>query len=117
MRLSEITGDKALEVVADLIEPVSEIVTDTEVSELLRKDEKISACKRILKFHQSAVIEILAVLEGENPEDYKSKVNVLTLPRKLIDIINDRALMELFRLPSQKMEGESYGSASAPTAE
>ena len=111
MRLSDIKGEKALDVVADLIEPVAEIMCDKEISEI-RKQEggRIKAISLAIKNHKSAVMSILAALNGQTVEEYAKECNVLSLPKQLLDIINDPAMFDLFTSQNQETSTPS-GSA------
>lgn len=98
MRLSEIEGDRALDVLADILEPASEIFGDGSVTEAFRNGDWIHGAKNAIKNHKRAVIEILAVIDGEDPNTYK--VNVLTLPTKLVELLNEPMVVQLFSSPS-----------------
>lgn len=114
MKLSEIKGEKALDVLADLIEPASEIMTDKMVVATAKSGQKMRAIKLAIKNHKKAVIEILAALDGaEDVDSYE--VNVLTLPVKFVEIFNDPDVMSLFTLQGQKTEKTSSGSATENT--
>ena len=108
MKLSEIKGEAALDVLADLFEPAAEIVSDKEIADLYKSEQLLKAVKVALKKHKKAVIQILAITEGEDPETYEP--NVLSLPAKLIEIFNDPELMGLFHSQGQTEETSS-GSA------
>ena len=112
MRLSDLKGEKALDALADVLEPVVEIVSDKEVVRLFRSDNKVRAVAAAIKKHKKAVITILAITEGENPETYEP--NILSLPAKALEILNDSALMNLFQLQSQT-DKTSSGSATEST--
>ena len=112
MKLSEIKGEAALDALADLIEPVSEIITDAEFVRLARSDApKMTLVKTAIKSHKKAIIEILAVLDGKDPETYE--VSILTLPMKLLEVFNDPEVISLFQ--SQGQEQTSSGSAMENT--
>lgn len=116
MKLSEYKGEKALDVLADLIEPASVIMADKEVTELARsKKPVVQIVKPILKKHKKEVIEILAALDGEDPKTYVKKVGIFTLPAKFIEIFNDPELMSLFTLQGQNTEKTNSGSATENT--
>ena len=103
MKLSEIKGDRALDVLADIMEPLARILTDEEITKTANNGEpKLLLAKKILKGHKKEVIEILAILDGEKPETYE--VNLLTLPVKLVEILNDPEIGNLFTLQGQKTE-------------
>lgn len=116
MRLSEIKGEKALDTLAEIVEPLGEILTDPEISEMHKAGlPKIKLVKPILKNHKKAVITILALLDGEDPENYE--VNLLTLPRKLMEVMDDKEINEVFLSQSQMTQEESFGSATENTEE
>lgn len=103
MKLSEIKGEAALDVLADLIEPAANILADEEIQKSVKSGEpKLLLVKKLLKSHKKEVIEILAILDGEEPETYK--VSLLTLPAKLLEIINDPEIGSLFTSQGQKTE-------------
>ena len=112
MKLSEITGEKAIDVLADILEPASEIVSDNEVTAHYQAGDMLKAIRAALKNHTKAVVEILAYTEGESPETYKP--NVLSLPAKLLEILTDPAIVDLFQLQSQESRTSS-GSAMVNT--
>ena len=111
MKLSEVKGEKALDMLADLIEPIMEIIEDKEVSKILEsrhnKDEADStkiilgrAVSAAIKNHKKAVITILATLDDIPVDQYEC--NLLSLPKKMMDIINDPAIFDLFTSQSQE---------------
>ena len=103
MRLSDIHGEKAIDALADLIEPLSVIFADPEVQNSVKKDEpKMILCRKILKAHAKEVITILAILDGEKPELYD--VTLLSLPMKLLELLNDPEVQSLFTLQAPNAE-------------
>jgi hypothetical protein len=111
MKLSEVKGEKALDMLADLIEPIMEIIEDKEVSKILKSrhnKDKADSTKIILgravsaaiKNHKKAVITILATLDDIPVDQYEC--NLLSLPKKMMDIINDPAIFDLFTSQSQE---------------
>lgn len=96
MKLSEIKGEQALDVLADIIEPITTICADEEISSMIKSGlPMIKTIKPIIKNHKKEIIEILAVIDGVEPEDYE--VNVLTLPVKLLELFNDPVFKEVFQ--------------------
>lgn len=117
MKLSEYKGEKALDLLADLIEPATAIMADKEISRLAKaKMPPIKIVKTAIKNHKPEVIEILAILDGADPKEYAEKVTLFTLPAKLLEIFNDPDLVSLFTLQGQKTEGTSSGSATESIA-
>ena len=118
MKLSEYKGEQALDMLADLIEPAAAIMADKEISNAAKANlPKIKIVKTAIKNHKPEVIEIMAILDGEDPEDYAEKVNLFTLPAKLLEILNDPDLMSLFTLQGQNKEETNSGSATESTEE
>lgn len=113
MKVSEIKGDNALDVLADIMEPAAEIMTDKQVVTELRSGNKIKGISLILKNHKKSITTILAVLDGEDPETYQP--TVATLPIKLLEIINDPDLSMLFISQSQNEIKTSSGSVTENT--
>lgn len=102
MKLTEITNEKALDTWADILEPVAEIIADETVKEKYRNDSKLKLVQYIIKTHKKAVIEILARLDGEEPDKYK--FNFVTVPVKVLEILNDPAIADLFTSRGQNGE-------------
>lgn len=112
-KLSDIHGEEALDVLADIIDPATEIMADQNLANYVRSGQNIAAIRVAIKDHKKAVIRVLATLDGEDPETYKP--GVLTLPIKLLEIINDPDVMQVFSLQGQKIGEEFSGSATAST--
>lgn len=111
-KLSEINGEDALDVLADIVDPLTEILTDKDVAEEFRSGQRIKAISVALKNHKKAALTIMAILDGEDVEKYKP--NLLALPRRIIDILNDPMIQELFSSESQT-EAASSGSPTEST--
>ena len=109
MKLSEYQGEAALDLLADLIEPAGEIMSDKEIGEVFKKN-RFKAIGLAIRNHKKAVMQILAVLDGVPVEEYKC--NVFSLPVKILEILNDSALVQLFTYQGQTGDANSSGSAS-----
>lgn len=94
MKLSEYKNEQALDILADILEPSAKIFSDKDVKQAFEKGDKISGIKAAIKGHKTEIIEILAVLDGVPVAEYEC--NVLTLPVKLLEILNDTDLMSFF---------------------
>lgn len=93
-KLSEIKGEDAMDVLADLIEPLSEFATDKTFIAMVRANKRMPAIQYALKTHKKALIRALAIIEGENPDDYNP--SILKLPAMLVELFNDPELIALF---------------------
>ena len=94
MKLTEIKDEAALDLIADLIDPVSEIASDKRIIELIKKGDRKAVIKALIKNHKKSIIEILAACEGVPVEEYH--INVLSLPIKLVQLFNDPDLIDFF---------------------
>ena len=112
MKFSEIKNEQAIEVLADMFEPIVEIASDAEIISAARNNDKVSTVKLMLKNHSRAIFELMAASEGIAPDDYKC--NILTLPTKLLGLLNRPELEFLFQSQSQETE-TSFGSATGNT--
>ena len=114
MKLSEYQGEAALDILADLIEPAGEIMTDKEIGEVFKKN-RFRAIGLAIKNHKKAVMQIMAIIDGVPVEEYKC--NVFTLPVKILELLNDPDIVQLFTYQGQTGDATSSGSASENTEE
>lgn len=95
MKLSDIKGEAAIDALADLMEPAAAIFADENIQRSISSGEpKLLLAKKLLKLHKKEVIKILAILDGEDPATYEP--TLLSLPVKLLEILNDPDLADLF---------------------
>lgn len=113
MKLSEIKGEAAIEVIAQIIEPATEIMTDKEFVSVARQKNIPKAASIALANHKRAVLTILAALDGEDPATYNP--SLLSIPAKLLELFNDPELMSLFQSPDQLSDSPSSGPRSENT--
>lgn len=125
MKLSDIKGERTIEVIADIIEPVASIATDEQAAGLLKRKKLPEGmtpnqflAKRVrehapqlLKTHKNDIITILSIIEGVSPEEYCEKLNLTRLIGDLIELFTDEVFKELFI--SAQSETENTLSTSA----
>lgn len=109
MKLSEYQGEAALDLLADLIEPAGEIMSDKEIGEVFKKN-RFKAIGLAIKNHKKSVMQILATMDGVPVDEYKC--NVFTLPAKILELLNDPEMIQLFQYQGQTGDANSSGSAS-----
>ena len=114
MKLSEYQGEAALDLLAGLIEPAGEIMSDKEIGEGFREN-RFKAIGQAIKNHKKAVMQIMATKDGVPVDEYKC--NVFTLPVKILEILNDPELVQLFTCQGQMGDAKSSGSVSGNTEE
>ena len=94
MKLSEIKGERALDVIADLMDPVMEIVSDAELKKYIDRENRLEAVKYLLKNYKKQVITCMAILHEEDPDKYEP--SLVTLPAMLLELLNEPELATLF---------------------
>lgn len=112
-KLSEYQNEEALDILADLIEPAAKIFSDKAIEREWNSGNRIGAVKVAIKNHKSEVIDILAIMEGIPRDEYKC--NVVTIPARLLEILNDPDLVDFFGQQSQSGTDVFSGSAMAST--
>ena len=120
MRVSDYKGEKALYKLAELLDPITVIMVDDEVRENLRKKSgRMAAVKAMIRNHAHAVIELLGILDdvdmSKNYDEYAKTVTLVSLPARLLEILNDPELMELFYSEGQNDLSASSGSHTGST--
>lgn len=114
-KLSDIKGEDALDVLADILDPATEIMTDNDVVMMARAGENIRAVSTAIKNHKRAVIQILAILDGEDPDEYRPPL--MAIPIKLLEVFNDPDMVQVFSLQGQTANEKLSGSAMENTEE
>lgn len=113
MKLFEAKGEDAIELLADLLDPISIISTDQKVVTCLRTKQYIKAIKFGMKSHPKETLQILALCdEGCPAEEYHP--SALEIPVKLLQILNHPDVGKLFTSQAQT-EAVSSGSATEST--
>ena len=113
-KLSEYKNEEALDLLAEIIEPVANIFADKEfVSKL--QENRMFAIKYLIKNHKQNILSILASFEGVPVEEYQC--TIFSLPIALVNLFNDQDLLDFFKSQGLKMEDEYSGSATENTRE
>lgn len=127
MKLSDIKGDRVLDVIADIINPIAHIAQDKDVAAMFKREavpEGMEArdffakrmCKglpALLKGHKEDVIAILAAIEGVTPEEYTNTLNLAKLFTDTMELLTDEAFIGFLSSSKTKKDVDAPGSASA----
>lgn len=129
MRLSDIKGDRVLDVIADIIDPIANIASDETASALFKR-EKLpegmtakafllerarKAVPALLKGHKSDIITVLATIEGISAYDYRASLTLAKLMKDTAELLTDEAFGELFiSAQSENNSGSAQESIEAP---
>ena len=113
MKLSDYKDEAALDLLAELIEPGAEIMSDKEVIEAAKSENWFRLAKIAIKNHKKAVFCILATLDGVPVEQYHC--NIFSLPAKLVELFDDPNIAQLFSFAGQTEEQTASGSLTENT--
>jgi hypothetical protein len=110
MKISDIRGEAVVDVVADLIPPVTHIMTDPALRDLFAPrtveegedrekvavDRLLSGVPDIIKTHKGDVVAILAAVNGEDVETFAEHMSIYTLIQGVSEIFTDEELLGFF---------------------
>lgn len=114
MTLSEVRGEAALELLADVMEPASVILDDDEVKASFRVEKnKFRTASIVLKRHKKEMLEILAAVNMTPIEDYRP--NLYEVMKSTISVLSDPGLTDFFVSQAPKKAAGSSGPASEST--
>lgn len=131
MRLSDVKGERTLDVVADIIDPIANIAEDEVASELFTRKKlpegmtpqkfllqrARKAVPPLLKGHKKDVITILSTIEGTSPKAYTGALNLAKLFKDCVELLTDEAFEELFiSAQNETTSGSAPESTEAPEA-
>jgi len=114
MRLSDFKGEEAIEVFAEIVEPLSMIIGDKEIQELAKnKVMPVKYVKPALKNHKKEIIKVLSILNRKDEKEFEKELNLLNLPMMIVELINDPEVQNLFHSQGQIISTSSAYSGSA----
>ena len=125
MKLSELKGERAVEVIADLIEPITNIAMDQKNLKLFRAEKRDGETDKemavrdfsekvpvLLKTHKQDILAILCSVSDVDPDE----LSVLDIIQGTMDLINDKDFLNLF-LSAVKKGDEMQPTESSVNAE
>ena len=126
MKLSDIKGDRVLDVIADLIDPIANIAQEKDVAEMFKHKtvpEGMDAREffagrmrkgmpALLKGHKHDIIAILATIEGVTPEEYTETLNLAKLFTDTMELLTDEAFLDFLSSPKTTKDADASGSVS-----
>ena len=116
-KLSDYKGEASIELWADLLEPIGDILADKELMNVLKKPKlnKLQIAGEILKRHSAEAERILLRIDPE-------PINGLTVAIRVVALLNEfencEELKDFFAVPqTETSDTGSFGSATASTEE
>lgn len=127
MKLSDIKGDRVLDVIADIIDPIANMVQDKDVAAMFERkavpdgmDARDFFAKRmckglpvLLKGHKADIIAVMAAIEGVTPEQYAESLDFPKLFTDVMELVTDDAFLDFLSSSETGKGADAPGSASA----
>lgn len=127
MKLSDIKGDRVLDVIADIIDPIANMVQDKDVAAMFKREavpDGMEArdffAKRmrkglpvLLKSHKADIIAVMAAIEGVTPEQYAVSLDFPKLFTDVMELVTDDAFLDFLSSSETGKGADASGSASA----
>lgn len=114
MRLEDFKGADAVELLADVMVPLSHIYSDDNIKKMWKEGKKTIAevASYALKTHKVYVLDIYEAMTGEK----RNKATPIKIIQLMLEISNDPELKDLFLMQGQENEpSTSSGSATENT--
>lgn len=126
MKLSDIKGDRVLDVIADIIDPIANMVQDKDVAAMFKReavpdgmDARDFFAKRmrkglpvLLKGHKADIIAIMAAIDGVTPEQYTESLDFPKLFTDVMELVTDGAFLNFLSSSETGKGADAPGSAS-----
>lgn len=114
-KLSDYKGEEAIELWADLLEPIGTILADKEVQTALStQGSAMQKVQAVLKNHKSEASKILLAIDP-------TPITGLNIIARLLDLVleieNSEEFSGFFGSAQQKTEDESFGSVTESVSE
>ena len=126
MKLSDIKGDRVLDVIADIIDPIANMVQDKDVAAMFERkavpegmDARDFFAERmrkgmpvLLKGHKADIIAIMAAIEGVTPEQYAESLDLPKLLTDAMELVTDNAFLDFLSSSGTGKGADAPGAAS-----
>ena len=114
-KLSDYRNGEALDLLVEILEPCSEVLADKEIIDMLTgKGRRMEGVKLMIKNHKSAVIHILAALDGSDPSEYE--FGFFAFPYRMLEVLNDEELLSFF-MDAQGQNSENVSGSAMENIE
>lgn len=130
MKFSDIRGERAMDVICELIEPIANIAEDEAAADLFcakKPPEGVNindflfgrlrrAYPALFKKHRGDLIRIASTLNGCTPEEYAETLTMQKLLDDVADLMRDPYFRSFFIFVPNQSGGEASGPAAENTA-
>lgn len=115
-KLSEFKDDEAMDVLAEILDPMVNMMQNKKFVLAFKGDKKndikpnrVEAIKIAITYNRADVVKIMAVLNETPVEEFH--YNLLTLPQMMVEMFNDKELIDFFGYQSETDSEIPSGSA------
>lgn len=126
MKLSNVKGDRVLDVIADIIDPIANIAQDKDVAAMFKRkvvpdgmeardffaERMRKGMPALLKGHKRDIIAILAAIDGVTPEEYTDTLDLAKLFTDVMELMTDEAFIGFLSSQKTEKDADAPGSAS-----
>ena len=114
MKLSEFENEKGVEVVAKLLVPIGNIVSNRDNAKA-RGGTQLEFVSAMLANNPRDVMDMLAILDEKDPKEYHC--NAATVIFDVMNMLADEQLLQLFGLQRQTQTSSTSASESGAESE
>lgn len=125
MKLSEIKGDRCIDVIAEIVDPIARIAQDPEAKRLFAREKPPEgttpgeffaqrvqkSLPKLLKDHKGDIVAILAAVNGVPAKQYARKMTMASLVSDVADLVTDEGFTAFFTSSLKTKEGTASGDA------
>lgn len=131
MKLSDVKGDRTIDVIADLIDPIANIAQDKDVVEMFKRAkvpegmeaneffaQRIRAgMPALLRGHKQDIVAILATIDDVTPEEYAEELNLMKLIHDFMELVTDETFLGFLVSSPIEKDKDAPGNASVSTTD
>lgn len=121
-KISEFKDDEAMDVLVEILEPSANLISNERFKQAIRGDKekkikpnKLEAVKIAITENRKDVVKIMAVLNETPVEEFH--YTLLTLPTMVLQLFNDKDLIDFFQYRGEMDLATHSGSAMETTEE
>lgn len=103
MKLSQIKGERAYDILTEIVEPITNIMFDEEarkafenMGEKSQPKDVFKVLPKVMKSHKSDLIKALAIIDGVTVSQYKENLTLAKIASDFWDLLNDEESQKLF---------------------
>lgn len=116
MNLSQYENEDALDLLADMMEPMGIIMGDQTFVKKWQSGKPIMyALSYAMKAHKEAIIQLIAAIHREDPKKYR--FTIPSLLQDLTELVSDPVFQTFFPMQGQTDSSTTSGSATASIVE